>query len=70
MKTARTFGPIDMPTWKSIAPRAGIVYDLFGNQKTAIKASFGKYMQAGTTGFANSLQPAGAADGRPSRGPT
>ena len=43
-----------MPTWKSIAPRAGVVYDLFGNQKTAVKASFGKYMQAGTTGFANS----------------
>jgi hypothetical protein len=54
---ARTFGPIDMPTWKSIAPRGGIVYDLFGNQKTAIKASFGKYMQAGTTGFANSQNP-------------
>jgi len=54
---ARTFGPIDMPTWKSIAPRAGVVYDLFGNQKTAIKASFGKYMQAGTTGLANSQNP-------------
>ena len=54
---ARTFGPIDMPTWKSIAPRGGIVYDLFGNQKTAIKASFGKYMQAGTTGLANSQNP-------------
>jgi Carboxypeptidase regulatory-like domain len=54
---ARNVGPIDMPTWKSIAPRAGIVYDLFGNQKTAIKASFGKYMQAGTTGFANSQNP-------------
>jgi hypothetical protein len=55
--SARTFGPIDMPTWKSIAPRAGVVYDLFGNQKTAVKASIGKYMQAGTTGFANSYNP-------------
>ena len=54
---ARTFGPIDMPTWKSFAPRAGIVYDLFGNQKTAIKASFGKYMQAGTVGFSQSQNP-------------
>lgn len=53
----RTFGPIDMPTWKSIAPRAGVVYDLFGNQKTALKASFGKFMQAGTTGFSNSYNP-------------
>jgi hypothetical protein len=56
---ARSFGPIDMPTWKSIAPRGGVVYDLFGNQKTAIKASFGKYMQAGTTGFSNSYNPLG-----------
>ena len=50
---ARTFGPIDMPTWKSFAPRGGAVYDLFGNQKTAMKFSLGKYMQAGTTGFSN-----------------
>ena len=41
----------------SIAPRAGIVYDLFGNQKTALKASFGKYMQAGTVGFSQSQNP-------------
>jgi hypothetical protein len=54
---ARSFGPIDMPTWKSIAPRGGLVYDLFGNQKTALKFSAGKYMQAGTTGFANSYNP-------------
>ena len=54
---ARTFGPIDMPTWKTVAPRGGVVYDLFGDQKTAVKASFGKYMQAGTTGLANSQNP-------------
>jgi hypothetical protein len=55
----RTFGPIDMPTWKSIAPRGGIVYDLFGNQKTAVKFSLGKFMQAGTTGFSNRYNPLG-----------
>ena len=54
---ARTFGPIDMPTWKSIAPRGGLVFDVFGNQKTAVKFSMGKYMQAGTTGFSNSYNP-------------
>ncbi len=53
----RTFDAIPMPTWKSVAPRVGIVYDLFGNQKTAAKFSFGKYMQAGTTGFADSYNP-------------
>ena len=54
---AREFQAIDMPTWKSIAPRVGIIYDLFGNQKTAIKASFGKFMQAGTVGFSQSQNP-------------
>ena len=49
--TARTFAPIKMPTWNSFSPRFGAVYDLFGNQKTALKLSLGKYMQAGTTGF-------------------
>ncbi len=53
----RTFGPTDMPTWKSISPRFGAVYDLFGNQKTALKLSLGKFMQQGTSGFSNSYNP-------------
>jgi hypothetical protein len=53
----RTFGPTPMPTWKSISPRFGAVYDLFGNQKTALKVSVGKFMQQGTTGFSNSYNP-------------
>jgi hypothetical protein len=57
VSTARTFGPIDMPTWKSIAPRGGVVYDLTGDQKTAVKFSIGRYEQAGTTGFANRFNP-------------
>ena len=32
--------------WKDVTPRAGVVYDLFGNGKTAIKASINKYMLA------------------------
>src|SRR5690242_18868152 len=54
---ARTFGPIDMPTWNSLSPRAGLVYDVFGNQKTAAKFSIGRYEQAGTTGFSESYNP-------------
>ena len=54
---ARTFGPIEMPTWNSISPRFGAVYDLFGNQKTALKFSLGKYMQAGSTGFSETYNP-------------
>jgi Carboxypeptidase regulatory-like domain len=54
---ARTFGPIDMPTWSSLSPRGGLVYDVFGNQKTAAKFSIGRYEQAGTTGFSESYNP-------------
>jgi hypothetical protein len=54
---AREFDPIPMPTWYTFAPRMGLVYDLFGNQKTALKFSLGRYMQAGTTGFSNSYNP-------------
>ena len=37
---------------------AASVYDLFGNQKTALKFSIGKFMQqAGTTGFSNRYNP-------------
>ena len=55
--STRSFGPIDMPTWTSFAPRGGFVYDLFGNQKTALKFSIGRYEQAGTTGFSNRFNP-------------
>jgi hypothetical protein len=33
----------NVPNWKDITVRAGAAYDLFGNGKTAIKASIGKY---------------------------
>ena len=32
--------------WKDITPRMGIVYDLFGTGKTAVKAGLNKYVQA------------------------
>jgi hypothetical protein len=40
---------LEMPDWKNIytwndlSPRIGITYDLFGNQKTALKASYSRY---------------------------
>jgi hypothetical protein len=54
---SRSFGPIEMPTWNSVAPRGGVVYDLLGNQRTALKFSVGKYVQAGSTGFSESYNP-------------
>ena len=40
-----------------MSPRFGAVYDLFGNQKTALKFSIGKYMQAESTGFSETYNP-------------
>jgi hypothetical protein len=41
-----TFPKTDAVSWKDISPRLGIVYDLFGDGRTAIKASLGRYVQA------------------------
>ena len=32
------------PAWKDISPRAGFAYDLFGNGRTALKVSVGRYV--------------------------
>jgi len=34
----------DVTNWKDINPRIGISYDLFGNGKTAVKASYARYV--------------------------
>ena len=38
------YGDIYLPTWKDVSPRTSVVYDLFGNGKTAIRGGFNKYM--------------------------
>ncbi|MGD9906734.1 MAG: carboxypeptidase regulatory-like domain-containing protein [Vicinamibacterales bacterium] len=53
----RRFDAIPMPTWKDFAPRIGVVYDLFGNARTALKASFNRYNESRTTLFANRYNP-------------
>ena len=40
------FPRTDSVSWKDVSPRIGIVYDVFRNGKTAIKASLGRYVQA------------------------
>ena len=54
---ARNFEPIPMPTWSDIAPRFGVVYDLFGNAKTALKFGLNRYNESRTTFFANRYNP-------------
>ena len=43
--------------WKDITPRGGVAYDLFGNGKTAVKASVGKYMEGLSSLFGLDMNP-------------
>jgi hypothetical protein len=43
----------DRPDWKDWAPRFSMVYDVFGNGKTAIKYSVNRYNTAETTSLAD-----------------
>ena len=55
---ARTFpGTSNVPNWKDIDPRFGVAYDLFGNGKTAIKASIGRYVIADSYTIARAVNP-------------
>ena len=47
----------DVPAWSDFAPRMGLVYDLFGNGKTAIKYSLNRYNLSRTTGIAADYNP-------------
>jgi hypothetical protein len=53
----RRFSRIQMPIWKDLAPRFGVVYDLFGNAKTALKFGANRYNESRTTFFANRYNP-------------
>ena len=50
-----TFRKTTLVTWHDINPRIGVSYDLFGDGKTAMKASFGRFVAsqdgAGTRGL-------------------
>ena len=48
----------NLPNWHDLSPRLGVSYDLFGNGKTAFKASLGRFVQTeGTSGLANANHP-------------
>jgi hypothetical protein len=47
----------NVPNWKDVNPRVAGVYDLFGNGKTAVRASLGRYVAGETVGTATALNP-------------
>jgi len=51
-----TIAAYDWYNWKDISPRFGGVYDLFGNGKTALKASAGRFVLAGDPTQGNIFQ--------------
>ncbi|MGH9256565.1 MAG: carboxypeptidase regulatory-like domain-containing protein [Vicinamibacterales bacterium] len=52
----RNFAAVkNVPNWKDINPRLGVSYDLFGNGRTAVKATIGRYIAGGS--LASNVNP-------------
>jgi len=54
---AAHFDGFQVQNWKDINPRLGIAYDLFGNGKTAVKASVARYVNGEMVGTAAANNP-------------
>jgi hypothetical protein len=50
----------NVPNFTDLSPRLGVSYDVFGNGKTAVKASIGRYLASLSAGFAAAINPANA----------
>src|SRR5215831_3537850 len=55
------FGDIKMPIWRTFSPRTAVVFDVFGNGKTAIRFGFNRFEAAATTTIAGLYNPANMA---------
>ena len=56
------FDDIQMPKQNMWSPHLSVIYDVFGNGKTAVRAGFNRYPNAGTTGLAATQDPANGAN--------
>ena len=57
-----TFAAVeDVPNWKDVSPRIGVSWDLFGNGRTAVKATANRYVEApNLMTFTRAANPVGA----------
>jgi hypothetical protein len=54
----RSFPEVNnVPNLKDLDPRFGVAFDLFGNGKTAVKASIGRYVQSQVSTLGNATAP-------------
>jgi hypothetical protein len=49
-----------LPLWKDVSPRLGVSYDVFGNGKTAVKASLSRFVATQTVAIAIAANPTAA----------
>ena len=50
----------EVQNWKDISPRVGVAMDVFGDGRTAIKASWARYVAGQQIAFVNQVNPIGA----------
>ena len=50
----------EVQNWKDISPRVGFAMDVFGDGRTAVKASWARYVAGQQIAFANQVNPIGA----------
>ena len=51
------YNDINMPKQTNWEPHLSVIYDLFGNGKTAVRAGYNRYVNGATTGLAASQDP-------------
>ena len=57
--TTRFFPATEKGNWKDVSPRLGVVYDLFGNGKTAVKGSLNRYVGVGMSSVSGAVAALG-----------